>query len=148
MYMKNNISYVFSFNNKTPVRHKLLCFIITYQQVIWIMTCPLFFNLSSQNDWCSQFFCCWPAFLSLFFFPPDIICGIIKISLCILSFPQGTDETLLGKLKQQHQDNPFLATSSNTELTFVIQHFAGTVKYHIKVEYIAQSTNFFILQSK
>ncbi|XP_076601854.1 unconventional myosin-IXb isoform X2 [Chaetodon auriga] len=48
------------------------------------------------------------------------------------SIPQATDETLLDKLKLQHQDNPFFVTSSNTELTFVIQHFAGRVKYHIK----------------
>ncbi|XP_042353404.1 unconventional myosin-IXb [Plectropomus leopardus] len=48
------------------------------------------------------------------------------------SRPQATDETLLDKLKQQHQDNPFFVPSSNTEMTFVIQHFAGRVKYHIK----------------
>ncbi|XP_041804694.1 unconventional myosin-IXb isoform X2 [Chelmon rostratus] len=48
------------------------------------------------------------------------------------NLPQATDETLLDKLKQQHQDNPFFIPSSNTELTFVIQHFAGRVKYHIK----------------
>ncbi|XP_044076946.1 unconventional myosin-IXb isoform X2 [Siniperca chuatsi] len=48
------------------------------------------------------------------------------------SLPQATDETLLGKLKQQHQDNPFFVPSSNTEQTFVIQHFPGRVKYHIK----------------
>ncbi|XP_041658409.1 unconventional myosin-IXb-like isoform X2 [Cheilinus undulatus] len=48
------------------------------------------------------------------------------------SLPQATDETLLDKLKQQHQDNPFFIESSNTESTFVIQHFAGPVKYHTK----------------
>nr|XP_046264659.1 unconventional myosin-IXb isoform X2 [Scatophagus argus] len=48
------------------------------------------------------------------------------------NLPQATDETLLDKLKQQHQDNPFFVPSSNTELTFVIQHFAGKVKYHMK----------------
>ncbi|XP_019109785.2 unconventional myosin-IXb isoform X2 [Larimichthys crocea] len=48
------------------------------------------------------------------------------------SIPEATDETLLDKLKQQHRDNPFFVPSSNTELTFVIQHFAGSVKYHIK----------------
>lgn len=70
------------------------------------------------------------------------------MSLCVVSLPQATDETLLNKLKQQHQDNPFFVPSSNTELTFVIQHFAGRVKYHIKVEYISQTANIFILQSK
>ncbi|XP_073346792.1 unconventional myosin-IXb isoform X2 [Pagrus major] len=48
------------------------------------------------------------------------------------SLSQATDETLLDKLKQQHQDNPFFVPSSDTELTFVIQHFAGRVTYHIK----------------
>ncbi|XP_033506552.2 unconventional myosin-IXb isoform X1 [Epinephelus lanceolatus] len=48
------------------------------------------------------------------------------------NLPQATDETLLDKLKQQHQDNLFFVPSSNTEPTFVIQHFAGRVKYHIK----------------
>ncbi|XP_074507892.1 unconventional myosin-IXb isoform X2 [Sebastes fasciatus] len=46
--------------------------------------------------------------------------------------PQATDEILLYKLNQQHEDNPFFVPSSNTEPTFVIQHFAGRVKYHIK----------------
>uniref|UniRef100_H3DBQ4 Myosin IXB n=1 Tax=Tetraodon nigroviridis TaxID=99883 RepID=H3DBQ4_TETNG len=44
--------------------------------------------------------------------------------------PQATDKTLLDKLKQLHQDNPFFITSSDADLTFVIQHFAGAVKYH------------------
>ncbi|XP_061587393.1 unconventional myosin-IXb-like [Cololabis saira] len=48
------------------------------------------------------------------------------------NLPQTTDKTLLDKLKQQHQDNPFFVASPNTEPTFVIQHFAGRVKYHIK----------------
>ncbi|XP_029309777.1 unconventional myosin-IXb isoform X2 [Cottoperca gobio] len=48
------------------------------------------------------------------------------------NLPDATDETLLDKLKQQHQQNPFFVPSSNTEPTFVIQHFAGRVKYHIK----------------
>ncbi|XP_054482584.1 unconventional myosin-IXb isoform X2 [Anoplopoma fimbria] len=46
--------------------------------------------------------------------------------------PQATDETLLEKLKQQHQDNPLVVPSSHGEPTFVIQHFAGRIKYHIK----------------
>uniref|UniRef100_UPI0037E73108 unconventional myosin-IXb isoform X2 n=1 Tax=Semicossyphus pulcher TaxID=241346 RepID=UPI0037E73108 len=48
------------------------------------------------------------------------------------NLPQATDETLLDKFKQQHQDSSFLVPSANTESTFVIQHFAGRVKYHIK----------------
>ncbi|KAM3604009.1 uncharacterized protein V6R79_005181 [Siganus canaliculatus] len=48
------------------------------------------------------------------------------------NLPQATDETLLDKLKQQHQDNLFFVLSSNTDQSFVIQHFAGRVTYHIK----------------
>ncbi|XP_078120329.1 unconventional myosin-IXb isoform X2 [Sander vitreus] len=48
------------------------------------------------------------------------------------NLPKATDETLLEKLKQQHRDNPFFVPSLKTEPTFVIQHFAGRVKYHIK----------------
>ncbi|XP_034558738.1 unconventional myosin-IXb [Notolabrus celidotus] len=48
------------------------------------------------------------------------------------NLPQATDETLLNKLTQQHQDSPFFVPSSKTESTFVLHHFAGRVKYHIK----------------
>ncbi|XP_033960405.1 unconventional myosin-IXb isoform X1 [Pseudochaenichthys georgianus] len=48
------------------------------------------------------------------------------------SLPEATDETLLDKLQQQHQDNPFFEPASNTESTFVIQHFPGRVTYQIK----------------
>ncbi|XP_058504167.1 unconventional myosin-IXb isoform X3 [Solea solea] len=48
------------------------------------------------------------------------------------NLPQATDETLLDKFKQQHLDNPLFVPSPNTEPTFAIQHFAGSVEYHIK----------------
>uniref|UniRef100_A0AAQ4R808 Myosin IXb n=1 Tax=Gasterosteus aculeatus aculeatus TaxID=481459 RepID=A0AAQ4R808_GASAC len=48
------------------------------------------------------------------------------------NLPQATDETLLDKLKQRHGDNPSVLPSSHREPTFIIQHFAGRVKYHIK----------------
>ncbi|KAF3858023.1 hypothetical protein F7725_011224 [Dissostichus mawsoni] len=48
------------------------------------------------------------------------------------SLPEATDETLWDKLHQQHQDNPFFEPASNTDSTFVIQHFAGRVTYQIK----------------
>ncbi|XP_068593676.1 unconventional myosin-IXb isoform X2 [Cebidichthys violaceus] len=48
------------------------------------------------------------------------------------NIPQATDKTLLDKLKQQHGDNPLVVPSSHGEPTFVIQHFAGRIKYHIK----------------
>uniref|UniRef100_A0A3B4XCH9 Myosin IXb n=1 Tax=Seriola lalandi dorsalis TaxID=1841481 RepID=A0A3B4XCH9_SERLL len=48
------------------------------------------------------------------------------------NLPQGTDETLLDKLTQQHQDNPLFVASPSTNPIFAIQHFAGSVEYHIK----------------
>ena len=66
-----------------------------------------------------------------------ILISSLLFSLCIFSLLQAADETLLDKLKETHQDNPFIALSSDSEPTFVIQHFAGGVKYHIKVEYIS-----------
>lgn len=59
----------------------------------------------------------------------------------ILRLPQAADETMLDKLKQLLQDNPFFITSSKADLTFVIQHFAGAVKYHIEVECNSQEAN-------
>lgn len=53
----------------------------------------------------------------------------------LFSLPQATDESLLNKLKQHHQDDPLLVLSPNRKLTFTIQHFAGRVNYDIKVEY-------------
>ncbi|XP_053185774.1 unconventional myosin-IXb-like [Scomber japonicus] len=46
--------------------------------------------------------------------------------------PQATDETLLDKLKQQHQDNLFFVPTTDRKPTFVVRHFAGKVEYHIK----------------
>ncbi|XP_062259961.1 unconventional myosin-IXb isoform X1 [Platichthys flesus] len=46
--------------------------------------------------------------------------------------PEATDETLMHQLKQQHHNNSLFVPSPNRKLTFAIQHFAGTVEYHIK----------------
>ncbi|XP_042574568.1 unconventional myosin-IXb isoform X4 [Cyprinus carpio] len=48
------------------------------------------------------------------------------------NFPRATESTLLEKFKQQHQDNPFFVQTPVRESAFVIQHFAGKVKYQIK----------------
>ncbi|XP_069013900.1 unconventional myosin-IXb isoform X2 [Embiotoca jacksoni] len=48
------------------------------------------------------------------------------------SLPQATDETMLDRLKKQHEYNPFFVPSLSKELTFVVRHFAGRVEYHIK----------------
>ncbi|XP_056148607.1 unconventional myosin-IXb isoform X2 [Lampris incognitus] len=48
------------------------------------------------------------------------------------SLPQATDETLLDKFKQQHQGNPLFVPTTVMEPAFIIQHFAGMVKYQLK----------------
>ncbi|KAK2822634.1 hypothetical protein Q5P01_022699 [Channa striata] len=45
---------------------------------------------------------------------------------------QSTDETLLNKLKQYHQDNPLFELPPNRRSTFTVRHFAGRVNYEIK----------------
>ncbi|XP_076008922.1 unconventional myosin-IXb isoform X3 [Genypterus blacodes] len=48
------------------------------------------------------------------------------------NFPHATDNTLLAKFKQQHQGNKYFVSTPVMEPAFVIQHFAGKVKYQIK----------------
>ncbi|XP_024135205.1 unconventional myosin-IXb isoform X3 [Oryzias melastigma] len=48
------------------------------------------------------------------------------------NFPHATDETLLAKFKQQHMGNKYFVPTQVMEPAFVIQHFAGKVKYQIK----------------
>ncbi|XP_046892934.1 unconventional myosin-IXb [Hypomesus transpacificus] len=47
------------------------------------------------------------------------------------NFPHATDKTLLAKFKQQHQGNRYFVPTPVMEPAFVIQHFAGRVKYQI-----------------
>ncbi|XP_006898382.1 PREDICTED: LOW QUALITY PROTEIN: unconventional myosin-IXb [Elephantulus edwardii] len=48
------------------------------------------------------------------------------------SFPHATSQTLLAKFKQQHEDNKYFVGTPVMEPAFIIQHFAGRVKYQIK----------------
>ncbi|XP_073415934.1 unconventional myosin-IXb isoform X2 [Dendrobates tinctorius] len=48
------------------------------------------------------------------------------------NFPHATSRTLLAKFKQQHEDNKYFVGTPVMEPAFVIRHFAGKVKYHIK----------------
>uniref|UniRef100_A0A670KFA6 Myosin IXB n=1 Tax=Podarcis muralis TaxID=64176 RepID=A0A670KFA6_PODMU len=48
------------------------------------------------------------------------------------NFPHATSQTLLAKFKQQHEDNKFFIGTPVLEPAFIIQHFAGKVKYQIK----------------
>ncbi|KAL6489693.1 hypothetical protein MHYP_G00000380 [Metynnis hypsauchen] len=56
------------------------------------------------------------------------------------SFPHATDDTLLEKFKQQHQENPFFVPTPVMEPAFVILHYAGKVKYQIK-DFRAKNTD-------
>ncbi|KAB0406648.1 hypothetical protein E2I00_018654, partial [Balaenoptera physalus] len=47
-------------------------------------------------------------------------------------FPHATSQTLLAKFKQQHEDNRYFLGTPVLEPAFIIQHFAGKVKYQIK----------------
>lgn len=48
------------------------------------------------------------------------------------NFPHATSQTLLAKFKQQHEDNKYFLGTPIMEPAFIIQHFAGKVKYQIK----------------
>ncbi|XP_076978124.1 unconventional myosin-IXb isoform X2 [Tamandua tetradactyla] len=48
------------------------------------------------------------------------------------NFPHATSQTLLAKFKQQHEDNKYFLGTPIREPAFIIQHFAGKVKYQIK----------------
>lgn len=61
-----------------------------------------------------------------------------------LSFPHATDETLLAKFKQQHQGNKYFVPTPVMEPAFVIQHFAGRVKYQVKVRMLTKGCFYFI----
>ena len=63
----------------------------------------------------------WPPFLRL------------TASNLLPSFPHATSQTLLAKFKQQHEDNRYFLGTPIMEPAFIIQHFAGKVKYQIKV---------------
>ncbi|XP_055359699.1 unconventional myosin-IXb isoform X2 [Betta splendens] len=58
---------------------------------------------------------------------PTGLFDLLERSVC-----QTTDETLLDKLTQHHQDNKCFVLSPIRRLTFGIQHFAGRVYYDIK----------------
>ncbi|XP_042691559.1 unconventional myosin-IXb isoform X8 [Centrocercus urophasianus] len=48
------------------------------------------------------------------------------------NFPRATNQTLLAKFKQQHEENKFFVATPVMEPAFIIRHFAGKVKYQIK----------------
>lgn len=75
---------------------------------------------------------------------PFIVFDLFFLFLCH-SFPHATDETLLAKFKQQHQGNKYFVPTPVMEPAFVIQHFAGKVKYQVKVRIMSQDSLLFLL---
>ena len=54
-------------------------------------------------------------------------------SLIYCSFPQATNQTLLDKFKRQHEGNSYIEFPAVMEPAFIIRHYAGKVKYGVKV---------------
>lgn len=50
-----------------------------------------------------------------------------------LSFPQATNQTLLDKFKRQHEGSSYIEFPAVMEPAFIIKHYAGKVKYGVKV---------------
>uniref|UniRef100_A0A8C7ZZF1 Myosin IXA n=1 Tax=Oryzias sinensis TaxID=183150 RepID=A0A8C7ZZF1_9TELE len=48
------------------------------------------------------------------------------------NFPQATNQTLLDKFRRQHEGNRYIEFSAVMEPAFIIQHYAGKVKYGVK----------------
>ena len=49
------------------------------------------------------------------------------------SFPQATNQTLLDKFRRQHDANRYIEFPAVMEPAFIIHHYAGKVKYGVKV---------------
>ena len=56
-----------------------------------------------------------------------------KASALYSSFPQATNQTLLDKFKRQHEGNSYIEFPAVMEPAFIIRHYAGKVKYGVKV---------------
>uniref|UniRef100_A0A8C4YEQ5 Myosin IXA n=1 Tax=Gopherus evgoodei TaxID=1825980 RepID=A0A8C4YEQ5_9SAUR len=48
------------------------------------------------------------------------------------NFPQATNQTLLDKFKRQHEGNSYIEFPAVMEPAFIINHYAGKVKYGVK----------------
>lgn len=69
-------------------------------------------------------------FLSTFSTPHNIF---EKYSKCLFgsSFPGATNETLLQKFNTVHKDNKFYKKPQKKEFAFIVEHYAGKVKYQV-----------------
>ena len=60
--------------------------------------------------------------------------GFDQCNLISLSFPGATNETLLAKFHAQHQNHEYYEMPQMRESAFNIVHYAGKVKYWIRVK--------------
>ncbi|XP_073508837.1 unconventional myosin-IXa isoform X2 [Phyllobates terribilis] len=58
--------------------------------------------------------------------------GLIQLLDEESNFPQATHQTLLEKFKRHHESNPYIEFPAVMEPAFIIQHYAGKVKYGVK----------------
>lgn len=105
---------------------------------------------ASKNRWFTRFHACLMADMFWFGWSCPFIFPLLSIhpsfSLCLnSSFPHATDETLLAKFKQQHQGNKYFVPTPVMEPAFVIRHFAGKVKYQVKVRIWGLNSTWFNL---
>lgn len=49
------------------------------------------------------------------------------------SFPGATNETLLQKFNTVHKDNKFYEKPQRREPAFIVNHYAGRVKYQVRI---------------
>ena len=54
-------------------------------------------------------------------------------SVVSFSFPGANNQTLLSQFNNVHKSNPYFESPVVKEDAFIIKHYAGKVKYHIKV---------------
>lgn len=62
--------------------------------------------------------------------------------IVVCSFPGATVETLLQKFNTVHKENQFYKKPQKKEAAFIIEHYAGKVKYQVGYFVLALVTNF------
>ena len=58
---------------------------------------------------------------------------ILIIIIIVSSFPGATNDTLLSKFTHNHRGNPYYQVPQLKEGAFNVVHYAGKVKYFVKV---------------
>lgn len=59
--------------------------------------------------------------------------GILQVLITYFSFPGATNETLLSKFNHHHKGKTYYQVPNVREEAFAVLHYAGKVKYQIKV---------------